>query len=73
MVVACAMVHSTAFLIYSQKLLQIGQSQHTSILTGHLYLTELIDGYNGTFYDMLGLSKYVFWNNATKVIVYSGL
>jgi hypothetical protein len=33
---------------------------HTSILTGQLWLNELIQGHDGRFKDQLGMAKHVF-------------
>lgn len=34
--------------------------QHMSILTGHMWMEELLRGHPDTFYDMMGMRKHVF-------------
>lgn len=34
--------------------------QHTSVLSGQLWLDKLLDGHDGHFYNKLGMQKFVF-------------
>ena len=38
------------------------QPQHTSILSGKLYLKELLSGHPESFYDVIGMSQGTFWH-----------
>lgn len=47
--------------------------QHTSILTGDLYLWELLAGNQQSFFDVFGLSQDTFWCLHSELIAYGGL
>ncbi|KAH8092686.1 hypothetical protein BXZ70DRAFT_876250, partial [Cristinia sonorae] len=47
--------------------------QHTSILTGDLYMRELLLGHPGTFYELMGMPKHCFHKVLAELTVYGGL
>ncbi|KAF8132658.1 hypothetical protein K438DRAFT_1455785, partial [Mycena galopus ATCC 62051] len=46
---------------------------HTSILTGHHWLSELLDGHPDQFRQQLGVAKHVFLRLLFELQAYSGL
>jgi hypothetical protein len=47
--------------------------QHTSVLTGQLWIEELLCGHDGRFYNELGMNKFVFHRLITILEADSGL
>ncbi|KAJ7085992.1 hypothetical protein B0H15DRAFT_752426, partial [Mycena belliarum] len=46
---------------------------HTSMLTGQLWLTELLNGHPGRFRDQMGMAKEVFYRLSFELQAFSGL
>ena len=49
------------------------QPQHVSILSGKLYLKELLSGHPDSFYDVIGLSQCTFWKLLFELVHFGGL
>ena len=47
--------------------------QHTSVLSGQLWLNELLGGHDGRFYNELGMQKFVFRRLLTMLETDAGL
>ena len=60
-----------AMLLYSSRFNKT--PQRTSILSGALWVEELLDGHNGRFYNELGLNKFVFHRLLTTLETTTGL
>ena len=60
-----------AMLLYGARFIKT--PQHTSILTGQLWINELLDGHDGRFYNELGLNKFVFHRLLTTLETATGL
>jgi hypothetical protein len=60
-----------AMLLYGARFIKT--TQHTSILSGQLWIKELLDGHDGHFYNELGLNKFVFHCLLTTLEMATGL
>lgn len=47
--------------------------QHTSVLSGQLWLNELLVGHDGQFYNKLGMQKFAFRRLLTTLEAGTGL
>ncbi|KAF8264551.1 hypothetical protein EI94DRAFT_1738123 [Lactarius quietus] len=58
LLVCSAVAIGCAMLLYGSQFVKI--PQHTPVLTGQLWLDELLCGHDGRFYNEIGMQKIVF-------------
>ena len=58
LMVCSAISVSYALLWYGSRFIKT--PQHTSVLSGQLWLDELLSGHDGRFYNEIGMNKFVF-------------
>ncbi|KAF8273629.1 hypothetical protein EI94DRAFT_1715457 [Lactarius quietus] len=58
LLVCGAVAIGCAMLLYGSRFIKT--PQHTSVLTGQLWLDELLCGHDGQFYNEIGMQKFIF-------------
>lgn len=71
LMVCSAISVSYALLWYGSRFIKT--PQHTSVLSGQLWLDELLGGHDGRFYNELGMQKFVFRRLLTMLETNAGL
>ena len=66
---------SAAFALSVTAPLLCKQPQHTSMLSGHMFMQELLhpNAHQGTFYDLMGMYPDTFWKLVVELQRYGGL
>lgn|ERR1700761_4579210 len=70
-VVCSAMAAGFIMMSYGSRFIKT--PQHTSILSGQLWVNELLGGHDGRFHNELGMNKFVFLRLVTTLETATGL